>query len=111
LTRPDYNFSMTGKIRRNRENFYIDLLYIDLHWKGERILPFSDRDGNPLYSERQAQRPLERIRSEIDYNDLDPKNYVKRELKALAWPNYVDAWFERQVARGRPAKSLGNIFG
>ena len=75
---------MTGKIRRNRENFYIDLLYIDLHWKGERILPFSDRDGNPLYSERQAQRPLERIRSEIDSNDLDPKNYVKRELKALA---------------------------
>ena len=108
MTRPDYNF---GKIRRNRENFYIDLLYIDLHWKGERILPFSDRDGNPLYSERQAQRPLERIRSEIDYNDLDPKNYVKRELKALAWPNYVDAWFERQVGRGRPAKSLENIFG
>ena len=97
---------MTGKIRRNRENFYLDL-----HWKGESILPFSDRDGNPLYSELQAQRPLERIRSEIDYNDLDPKNYVKRELKALAWPNYVDAWFERQVGRGRPAKSLGNSFG
>ena len=97
LTKPhgsDINFSMVGKVRRNRENFYIDL-----HWKGERIRLFTDREGNPFYSERQAKRILERINSEIDYDDFDPKNYVKRELKGLRWDNYLDAWIVRQQAR------------
>jgi integrase len=97
LTKPhpsDYNLCMSGTVRQNRKNWYIDL-----HWKGERIRLFSDRDGNPLYSRRQAERLLERIRSEIDYQDFDPKNYVKRELKGLRWDNYLDAWIERQAAR------------
>ena len=90
----DKFFSMVGKVRRNRENFYIDL-----HWKGERHRLFTDRNGNPFYSERQADRILERINSEIDYEDFDPKNYVKRELKGLRWDNYLDAWIVRQAAR------------
>lgn len=94
------NFSMAGKIRRNRQNWYIDL-----HWRGERIRIFSDREGNPLYSRRQAERLLERIRSEIDYGDFDPKNYIKRELKALRFDNYAEAWLARQQHRAE----LGQI--
>jgi integrase len=85
---------MTGTVRRNRHNWYIDL-----YWKGERIRLFSDRDGNPIYSRRQAERLLERIRSEIDYEDFDPRNYIKQELKGLKWVNYLDAWVERQGVR------------
>jgi hypothetical protein len=104
---PDkYNFCMKGKVRQDKKS---GNHYIDLHWKAERIRLFSDRDGNPLYSERQAARLLERIRSEIDYNDFDPKNYVKRELKALAWPNYLDAWVERQEAR-REAEEISREY-
>ena len=85
---------MAGKVRRNRENFYIDL-----HWKGERIRLFSDKEGSPLYSERQANRLLERIRSEIDAGEFNPKNYIQRELKALRLGNYVTAWLRRQEGR------------
>lgn len=89
-----YNFSMLGKVRRNRENFYIDL-----HWRGERFRLFSDKDGNPFYSERQANRILERINSEIDSDDFNPKNYIRREIKALRLDNYALAWIERQKLR------------
>ena len=85
---------MAGKIRRNRENFYIDL-----PWRGQRIRLFSDREGNPLYSERQAARLLERIRSEIDAEEFNPKNYIKRELKALRLDTYAQAWVGRQKLR------------
>jgi len=88
---------MAGKVRRNRENFYIDL-----HWKGERVKLYSDRDGNPLYSERQANRLLERIRSEIDGDEFNPKNYIRRELKALRIDTYTAAWLERQKLRIGP---------
>jgi hypothetical protein len=84
---------MNGKVRRNRENFYVDL-----GWKGERVRLFSDRDGNPLYSERQANRLLERIRGEIDAGEFNPKNYIKRELKALRLDGYAPTWLWRQVA-------------
>lgn len=85
---------MIGKVRRNRENFYIDL-----SWKGERIRLFTNKNGDPFYSEREAERYLERLNSEIDTKDFDPRRYVKREIKGLQWPNYLDAWVERQVAR------------
>ena len=88
------NFSMAGKIRRNRENFYIDL-----HYEGQRIKLYSDKDGSPIYSERQAARLLERIRSEIDSGEFNPKNYIKRELKALQLDTYALAWLERQKER------------
>ena len=85
---------MTGKVRRNRDNFYIDL-----HWKGERIKLYSDKEGYPLDSGKRADRLLAHIRYEIDHGLFDPKNYVKRELKGLRWDNYLDAWIERQGAR------------
>ncbi len=96
---PTYNFSMRGKVRRNRENFYIDL-----HWKGERLRLFTDKAGYPFYSERQANRTLEAINAEIDLEErgqgrFDPRNYIKRELKALRWINYLEAWIERQRKR------------
>jgi integrase len=97
LTQPQpygYNLSMTGKVRRMRENFFLDI-----HWQGERIRLYSDKEGYPLDSEKRAERLLAHIRYEIDHGLFEPKNYVKRELKALTWPNYLDAWIERQEAR------------
>jgi len=88
------NLSMAGKVRQNRKNWYVDL-----PWKGERIRLFSDKEGSPLYSERQANRLLERIRSEIDAGEFNSKNYVQRELKALRLGNYVTAWLRRQERR------------
>ena len=85
---------MAGKVRRNRENWYIDL-----PWKGVRVRLFSDKEGNPLYSERQANRLLERIRSEIDSEDFNPQNYIRRELKALRLDTYATAWLGRQKLR------------
>jgi integrase len=85
---------MSGKVRHNRENFFIDL-----YWKGERIKLYSDKEGSPLYSERQANRLLERIRSEIDADEFNPKNYIKRELKALRLDTYVTVWLGRQKLR------------
>jgi integrase len=85
---------MAGKVRRSRENFYIDL-----HWKGERVRLFSDKEGYPLDSEKRADRLLAHIRYEIDHGLFDPKNYVKRELRGLLWANYLDAWVERQGTR------------
>lgn len=86
---------MAGWVRQKRDNFFIDL-----HWKGERLKLYSTKDGDPFYSERQANRILEKIRSEIDSGEFNPKNYSKRELKALRLEHYVTAWLQRQ---GTPA--------
>lgn len=97
LTKPHpsaYNFCMAGKVRKNRENFYIDL-----HFRGERLKLYSDKEGVPYFSERHAARILERIRSEIDADEFNPKNYIKREIKALRLENYVVAWLGRQKLR------------
>lgn len=85
---------MSGTVRRNRQNFYVDL-----HFQGGRVRLFSDKEGYPLDSEKRAERLLAHIRYELDHGLFDPKNYVKRELKGLQWPNYLDAWVERQAAR------------
>ena len=97
LTKPhpsDYNLCMSGSVRKNRDNFFIDL-----SWKGERLRLFCGLDGNPLYSRRQADRLLERIRSEIENHSFNPKNYIKRELKALRLDGYAAAWLRRQERR------------
>jgi integrase len=85
------NFCMKGTIRRNRQNWYVDL-----HWKGERIRLFSGKDGYPLDSEARAERLLAHIRYEVDHGLFDPKDYVKKELKALIFSNYAEAWLARR---------------
>jgi len=86
--------TMKGTIRRNRDKFYIDL-----HYQGERIRIYSDRDGAPLDSLARAERLLAHIRYEIDHGLFDRAAYVRRELKALLFENYAEAWYERQVKR------------
>jgi integrase len=85
---------MSGSVRQNRDKFLIDI-----SWHGERYRLCSDREGNPFFSERQANRVLERIRSEIDGKEFNPKNYIKRELKALRLDEYALAWLRRQERR------------
>jgi integrase len=89
-----YNLCMKGKIRQSRKNWCIDLYH-----NGERIRLYSDKEGYPLDSRNRAERLLGHIRYEIDHGLFEPKNYIKRELKALSWPNYLNAWIERQEAR------------
>ncbi len=96
----DIPFSMAGKVRKKRKNHCIDL-----HWQGQRHYIYSDKDGVAFgESRRHAERMLAHINYEIDHGLFDPKNYVKRELKALVWPNYLDAWVGRQEARQRAGK-------
>lgn len=87
---------MSGSVRQNRGR---DNFFIDLTWKGERLRLFCGLDGNPLYSKRQADRLLERIRSEIENDSFNPKNYIKRELKALRLDEYATKWLRRQERR------------
>lgn len=105
----DIYFSMSGKVRKNRGNFYIDL-----HWQGERIRLFSDREGLPLDSERRAERLLAHIRYEIDHGLFDAKNYIKRELKALIFANYAETWLarrQREVENGMLSRSYFTALG
>lgn len=83
--------TMKGKIRRNRANFYIDL-----HWEGERFRLYSDKDGEPLDSERRADRLLSHIRYEIDHGTFNPSDYSKQPRTALRFENYMAAWLLRQ---------------
>lgn len=113
---PEYNLSMDGKIRTKEKcpecngNFDGEPLrcltckiaptryFIDLWWKGRNKL-YSDQDGYPLTSWEHASRFLTHIRYEIDRDRksqgkfrFDPRNYVKRDLSALRFENYVRAW-------------------
>jgi hypothetical protein len=97
LTKPhasDYNFAMNGSVRQDRNSFLGDI-----RWQGEWCRIFSDKDGTPLDSQRRADRLLSHIRHEIDHGLFDPKNYVKRELKALLFVNHVESWLRRQHLR------------
>jgi integrase len=76
--------------------------YLDLYWKRQHKL-YSDQDGYPLASWEQASRFLAHIRYEVDRErkskgkfTFDPRNYVKRDLKAYRFENYIKAWFERR---------------
>jgi len=114
---PCDNLSMDGKIRTKQicpecgGNFEGEPLrcpsckiaptryFIDLWWKKRHKL-YSDQDGYPLTSWEQAGRFLTHIRYEIDRDRksqgkfrFDPKNYVKRDLNALKFENYVRNWF------------------
>ena len=37
---------------------------------------------------------LSHLRYEIDHGVFDPKNYIKRELKALQFDHYIEAWMK-----------------
>ncbi len=89
-----YNFAMNGSVRQDRNSFFVDI-----RWQGERCRIFSDKDGAPLDSKRRADRLLAHSRYEIDHGLFDPKNYVKRELKALLFSNHVESWLGRQGVR------------
>lgn len=85
---------MNGHVRQKRDSWFVDL-----HWNGERIKLYSDREGYTLDSKKRAERLLSHIQYEIDHGLFDPKHYIKRAIKGLLWANYVEAWVERQAAR------------
>lgn len=99
-SRPVRILSMRGHVRQNRGR-----CYIDLWWEGTRYSIYADKDGIAFGTSRpHADRMLAHINYEIDHGQFNPKNYVKRELKGLLWPNYVDAWVQRQEKRQEAGK-------
>jgi len=76
--------------------------FVDFSWPGQgRIKLYTDQQGYPLDSWERAQRLLNGIRYEVDQGKFDPREYVKREVRALRFENYVKGWLERLEARHR----------
>ena len=63
-----------------------------ISWKGEKIYINQYLDRTPLYSEAQAKRVLERLRSEIDQGIFDPATWGKDKalLFNSAWNLYIE---------------------
>jgi len=81
--------------------------YLDLYWKG-RVRLYSDKEGQPFTSYRQAHRALEVIRFEIDNHTFDPSKYVAREIKEYWFETQIKDWLEskkRKTKRGDLAPS------
>ncbi len=63
-----------------------------MSWSGEKIFVNKYLDGTPLYSKGQADRVLERIRSEIDQGLFDPQVWGKDKILLFknAWVLYCE---------------------
>lgn len=85
--------------------------FVDFSWPGQgRIKLYSDQQGYPLDSWERASRLLSAIRYEIDQGKFDPREYIRREFKALRFGNYLQEWLKRQESRnGREEISLGYL--
>ncbi len=72
----DKPFSMRGKVRKDRQNYYIDLW-----WQGKRNRIFSDKDGVSFGdSKKHTERMLAHINYENDYV-LSSENVMVVELR------------------------------
>jgi len=85
--------------------------FVDFSWPGHgRIKLYSDQQGYALDSWERANRLLSAIRYEIDQGKFDPREYIRREFKALRFGNYLQDWLKRQESRnGREEISLGYL--
>ena len=61
-------------------------------WKGRKIYINKYLDGTPLYHPVQAQRVLEKLRSEVDQGIFDPANWGKDRSLLIenAWRQYQE---------------------
>lgn len=123
---PMYKFCMIGNIRTKEKcpacqgNFEGQPLrckrcktvprryYIDFSWPGQgKIKLYSDKNGYSLSDWEQANRALNALRYEIDQGVFDPRDYVKKDVKALKFDAYLAAWLakkEREVEQGQKSK-------
>lgn len=92
---------MNGGIYRqpNRETWRVWI-----SWKGKKLWINQYLDRTPLYSEAQARRVLERLRSEIDQGVFDPATWGKDKtlLFPSAWKLYeeqTDVSYNRERSR------------
>lgn len=82
--------------------------FLDLPWAGQKIRLYSDQDGWLLDSYDRANRLLSHVRYEIDHGTFDPRNYVKRDLRALQFATYWQTWLDRrtqEMDRGHLSRS------
>jgi integrase len=77
---------------------------VDIHWRGQRLRIYSDRDGHPLDSYRRAVRLIEGIRHQIDEHRFDPSYYIKTSIKAYRFDNYLTVWLKDMERRKKQGK-------
>lgn len=77
--------------------------FIDFGWKGNRLRIFTDKEGHPFSSWEATSRFLTVMRAKVDEKNFDLREYIRVEVRALIFANYVAAWLDRResdVERG-----------
>jgi integrase len=77
--------------------------YLDIHYKGERIRIFSDRQGMPLDTLQRAIDLLAHINYEIDNHCFDPSRYVRSEQKELYVMNLCERFLAFKIPSIAPS--------
>lgn len=71
--------------------------YIDLYWAGDQVRISRGKDGDILYSYRQAHRLLEIIRAEIDARTFEPSRYVYQQVEQYRGHSLLPKWLSTKT--------------
>jgi integrase len=80
----------------------------DLHWNGQRIRIFSDKQGEVLDSYQRALNIQAKINVEMDENVFDPSRYLVADQAKFVFDNLIKRWVtekEREAQKGNLASS------
>jgi len=76
-----------------------DKYFVDIHYEGQRIKLYRDKEGFLLDSYRRANRLLENIRHQIDNHTFYLKDYLSVNIKGVQFENNINEWLKRQEIR------------
>lgn len=87
-------FSMPGGYYKHRDRWRICI-----PWEGKNQWIYTYFDGSPIFHVAQAERVLERIRSEIDQGTFDPSSWNKDKAQVFqnAWSYYMKQYPAKQA--------------
>ena len=84
--------------------------YVYLYWNGDHKI-VNDKQGNQLKSYFQANRLLERIRSEIDSKTFDITEYKQATKKQFNARKLIRKWYKGKVKKGLAPTTLKDYRG
>ena len=84
--------------------------YIYLYYKGDHKI-VQDHINNQLESYKQANRLLERIRSEIDQNTFDVTEYKQKTKKQFDTRLLIRKWYKGKIKKGLAPTTLKDYRG
>lgn len=67
--------------------------YLDVHYQGDRVRIFSDKQGKPLDTISRAVDLLSHIHYEIENHIFDKTRYCKSDIKIFLFENLLQQWF------------------